>query len=482
MENYYVVIGLEIHAELDTKSKMWCGCKNDAYEKRPNHNVCEVCMAHPGTLPVPNKEAIRKVIQVGLAVQNEGKNNIADFTEFDRKNYYYPDIPKGYQLTQYKFPVVTGGIINNIPLTRIHLEEDTAKSSHAGNITVVDYNRAGVPLMELVTDPVKYESKEDAAHFSGEFARELQRVLRYTGASEANMELGQMRVEANISISKDKDVYGTKCEVKNLNSIASVEAAIKFEVERHITIIEEGGYVLQETRGWDENKLETFSQRKKENAHDYRYFPDPDLPKLYLSKLFDLEQMKKELPELPKERRSRYELLGIKPEIVEILISDLNFTNKFFQKISEVAEKDKRPKLAELAVNYLISEVLGIMKTESLSLSDVKLDNDLFVKLLEMNMDNELSSRGVKDILKIMVMEGGDPKLIAEEKGLIQKNDPEALRKIVDDVLAKSATQVSDYKAGKESMFMYFVGQCMKESKGAGNPQLFQEILKEKLV
>jgi aspartyl-tRNA(Asn)/glutamyl-tRNA(Gln) amidotransferase subunit B len=436
-------------------------------------------MAHPGTLPVPNKEAIRKVIQVGLAVQDEGKNNIADFTEFDRKNYYYPDIPKGYQLTQYKFPVVTGGIINNIPLTRIHLEEDTAKSSHEGNITVVDYNRAGVPLMELVTDPVKYVSKEDAAKLSGEFARELQRILRYTGASEANMELGQMRVEANISVSKDKDVYGTKCEVKNLNSIASVESAIKFEVERHITLIEEGEKVVQETRGWDENKLETFSQRKKENAHDYRYFPDPDLPKLYLSKLFNLETMKKELPELPKERRVRYGTLGIKPDFATILVDDV-FLASYFDEVT----KGTRPEFMMLASNYLISDILGILKKENKNLTKENLPlPHVFKGLLEMILSNKLSSRGAKDLLlHIMGPKEVNLEVKATELGLIQKNDKGALVAIVDSVLEKSATQIADYKAGKESMFMYFVGQCMKESKGAGNPQLFQEILKEKLA
>ena len=270
MSNYLTTIGLEVHAELNTKSGMWCGCKNDPYEKRPNVNVCEVCIAHPGTLPVANKEAIKKVITVGLAVDGA----ISDFTEFDRKNYFYPDIPKGYQLSQYKFPIVTGGEINGVKLTRIHLEEDTAKSTHDHEgYTLVDYNRAGVPLMELVTEPVLHNAEDAVA-----FARELQRILRYVGASEANMEMGQMRIEANISVSKDEK-FGTKVEVKNINSFASVFGAINYEVKRHIETIDSGGSIVQETRGWDENKQETFSQRKKENAHDYRYFPDPDLPK-----------------------------------------------------------------------------------------------------------------------------------------------------------------------------------------------------------
>ncbi len=495
MENYYVTIGLEVHAELDTKSKMWCGCKNDPYEKRANQNICEVCMAHPGTLPVPNKEAIKKVIQVGLAVAHDGINNIADFTEFDRKNYYYPDIPKGYQLTQYKFPVVTGGAINNVPLTRIHLEEDTAKSSHEGSVTLVDYNRAGVPLMELVTDPIVYAGAEEAKRASGEFARELQRILRYVGASEANMDRGQMRVEANISVSKanpklpgtegrggdqiDFSKLGTKCEVKNLNSFASVEAAIAFEVERHITLIEEDGKVVQETRGWDENKLETFSQRKKENANDYRYFPDPDLPKLYLSKLFDIEAMKKELPELPKARRVRYESLRIKEEFAIILVDDI-FLASYFDTIT----KNKDTAFSILASNYLLSDVIGILKKEGKEPTEENLPlHSSFITLIEMIQNNELSSRGAKDILAILISDKNrDTRLVAQEKGLIQKNDKEALLAIVDAVLAKSATQIADYKAGKESMFMYFVGQCMKESKGAGNPHLFQEILKEKLA
>ena len=229
MSEYITTIGLEIHAELHTTSKMWCGCKNDPRELRPNVNICEVCMAHPGTLPVPNKDAIKKVIQVGLAVGAD----IADFTEFDRKNYFYPDIPKGYQLSQYKLPIVSHGKINGVELTRIHLEEDTAKSSHDGGSTLINYNRAGVPLMELVTEPVIHSAKEAVA-----FARELQSILRYVGVSEANMEMGQMRVEANISVSSDQKVFGTKCEVKNLNSFSSVESAINFEVARHIDLIE----------------------------------------------------------------------------------------------------------------------------------------------------------------------------------------------------------------------------------------------------
>jgi len=473
MSDYITTIGLEVHAELHTASKMWCGCKNDPMAETPNLNVCEVCMAHPGTLPVANKDAIKKVIKVGLAVGA----NIADFTEFDRKNYFYPDIPKGYQLSQYKLPIVSGGSINDVELTRIHLEEDTAKSSHdssshAGGATLVDYNRAGVPLMELVTEPVIHSAEQ-----AGAFARELQRILRYVGASEANMEKGEMRVEANISVSKDPNVFGTKCEVKNLNSFRSVEEAIKYEVARHIELIERGEKVVQETRGWDENKMETFSQRKKENAHDYRYFPDPDLPKFYLSELFNNEEIKKELPEMPQDKRTRlardYEL---KEETIESLVNT-PWLAKYFDDI--VYGKDKT--FAQLAANYLLSDMGGLYaKNPSLQMPYPK----SITTLVEMNLQGELSSRGVKDILPVLMdpkLNITDPRAYAEEKGMIQKNDPEVLKGIVAEVIAENPTQVADYKSGKEAMFMYFVGQAMKKSKGAGNPSLFQELLKEAL-
>jgi aspartyl-tRNA(Asn)/glutamyl-tRNA(Gln) amidotransferase subunit B len=468
-DSYITTIGLEVHAELHTNSKMWCGCKNDPRESRPNQNICEVCMAHPGTLPVPNKEAIKKVITVGCAVGA----TIADFTEFDRKNYFYPDIPKGYQLSQYLLPIVSCGSINGVELTRIHLEEDTAKSSHENGMTLVDYNRAGVPLMELVTEPVIHSAEQ-----AGAFARELQRILRYVGASEANMEMGQMRIEANISVSKDENKFGTKVEVKNINSFASVEGAIRYEVERHIALIEEGGTVIQETRGWDEVKLETFSQRKKENAHDYRYFPDPDLPKLYLSKLFDIEAIKASLPEMPHVKRERFLSLGIKADVMEILI-DTPLLAHYFDEVT--AEKDAS--FALLSSNYIVSDILGLLKKENKELtSDTLPKASAFRTLIEMTQAQELSSRGVKDILpKLLEDKTLDPRTLADTLGLIQKNDPELLKAIVNEIVTENPTQVAEYKSGKESMLMFFVGQCMKKSKGAGNPAMFQELLKAAL-
>ena len=292
-KEYFTTIGLEIHAELKTNSKMFCGCINNPDEETPNVNICPVCMAHPGTLPVINKKAVEDVIKVGIALGA----NIADFTEFDRKNYFYPDIPKAYQISQYKFPIVSGGTLKGVDITRVHLEEDTATSKHdRGDYSLVDCNRAGVPLMELVTEPVIHSSKQ-----AGDFGRELQTVLRYLGVSEANMEKGQMRVELNISISEDPKVFGTKVEVKNINSFKAMERAAEYEIKRMAKLLDEGkgSEIVQETRGWDEVKQSTFSQRKKENANDYRYFPDPDLPKMFLSKIFDIDKIKSETPELP---------------------------------------------------------------------------------------------------------------------------------------------------------------------------------------
>ncbi len=465
MATYYPTIGLEIHAELATASKMFCGCKNDPDETRPNQNICPICMAHPGTLPVANKEAIKKVITVGLALGS----TIADFSEFDRKNYFYPDIPKGYQISQYKYPIVSGGALNGFAITRIHLEEDTGLSKHdRGDFTLVDYNRAGVPLMELVTEPVIH-SATDAANF----ARELQLLLRTLGVSEANLEKGEMRVEPNISLSDEEGKFGTKVEVKNLNSFKSVEKAIEYELARMQALYEAGraDEIVQETRGLDQNKQSTFSQRSKENANDYRYFPDPDLPKMKLHSAFDLDTMKKELPELPWEKRVRFEKLGVKAADAEIFVYDKALAD-FFESVIE----GRDAVIAQTAANYIVSDLLGLMKKDvTLKLPDVA----HFRELVEMVVANELTSRGAKDILALIAGESGSPKAIATEKGLLQQNDPEALKAVVMQVIAANEKIVADYKAGKEAAIQGLVGQVMKETKGAANPALALQLLKE---
>ncbi len=456
-KTYYPTIGLEIHAELATQSKMFCGCKNDPDETRPNVNICPICMAHPGTLPVPNKVAIENVIKVGLALGA----TIADFSEFDRKNYFYPDIPKGYQISQYQYPIVSGGALNGVAITRVHLEEDTANSKHdRGDFTLIDYNRAGVPLMELVTEPVIRSAKQ-----AGDFARELQLLLRTLGVSEANMEKGEMRVEANISLSDTEGKFGTKVEVKNLNSFKSAEKAIEYELVRMQALYEAGraDEIVQETRGWDENKQSTFSQRSKENANDYRYFPDPDLPKMQLHSAFDIEQMKGELPELPWQKRARYTNdIGLKADDAEVLINNTELGIYF-----EEAVRGKDAVFAKTAANYLIN------------IPGQKPKLEYFVELIEMTVAGEITSRGAKDLLEMMTTSESSPRALASEHSLVQENSADALKPVVQKVIDANAKIVADYKAGKEAALQGLVGMVMKETKGAANPTLTLQLLKE---
>ncbi len=467
-KTYYITIGLEIHAELSTESKMFCACKNDPNEERQNTNICPICMGHPGTLPVPNKKAIESVIKVGLALGS----NIAGFTEFDRKNYFYPDIPKGYQISQYKYPIVTGGELNGKAITRIHLEEDTGLSKHdRGDFTLVDFNRAGVPLMELVTEPVIHSAKE-----AGDFARELQLLLRTLGVSEANMEKGEMRVEPNISLSPNPDKFGTKVEVKNLNSFKAVEKAIEYELARMQALYEAGreDEIVQETRGWDENKQTTFSQRSKENANDYRYFPDPDIPKFMLSELFDMDALKLSLPELPWQKRDRYKKDFGLGEESETFVIDTELA-KYFETVARNLQNTDQIKTAS---NYILSDMLGNLKKDS-SLQMPSPEN--FVNLVLMISGSEITSRGAKDILLAMMKVDQDPKALAEKEGLLQQNDEESLRTMVQKIISENENLVAQFKSGKESILQALVGLMMKETKGSANPQIAMKLLKEEL-
>lgn len=424
-------------------------------------------MGHPGTLPVPNKKAIENVIKVGLALNS----NIANFTEFDRKNYFYPDIPKGYQISQYKYPIVSGGTLNSVEITRIHLEEDTGLSKHdRGNFTLVDFNRAGVPLMELVTEPVIHSAKQ-----AGDFARELQLLLRTLGVSEANMEKGEMRVEPNISISDDPNKWGTKVEVKNLNSFRSVEKAIEYELARMQALYEAGRQdeIVQETRGWDETKQSTFSQRSKENANDYRYFPDPDIPKFMLNELFDMEALKASLAELPWQKRDRYKAdFLLSDDTKEVLVTDQKAASYF----EEVVAKLNKPGIAVLVANYLVSDLAGLVKKGG---AYPNVEN--FSKLISMVSDDKITSRGAKDILARIAEKDADPESIAESEGLLQQNDEEALRTIVQKIIADQAGLVAQYKAGKETIVQALVGVMMKETKGSANPTVALKLFKEEL-
>ncbi|MBI2046262.1 MAG: Asp-tRNA(Asn)/Glu-tRNA(Gln) amidotransferase subunit GatB [Parcubacteria group bacterium] len=474
MSVYIPTIGLEVHAELKTRTKMFCDSKNDPDETRPNVNVCPVCMAHPGTLPVINKEAVNHIVKVGKAVGGR----IADFTEFDRKNYFYPDIPKGYQISQYEHPIVSGGLLNGVALTRVHLEEDTASSSHlpalageTGDYSLVDFNRAGVPLMELVTEPVIKSAKQ-----AGDFARELQLLLRTLGVSEANMEKGEMRVEANVSVAPEGS-RGTKVEIKNLNSFRAVEKAIEYEIKRQSEAIEKGEKIVQETRGWDENAGKTFSQRLKETSQDYRYFPEPDLPKLWLSKIADFQNFV--LPELPWQKRERYaKAYGIKSEDIETYVAD-RMLGGFFEEVTALLGSDKA--LTALASNYITSDLVGLIKiSDDKALGAVSPDS--FAELIRMAREGIISSRGAKDILAVLFEKGGDPKKIAEEKGLLQQSDEAVLKAIARKIISENQKVADEYKNGKESAIQFLIGQGMKETKGAGNPAVLKKIFIELLT
>jgi aspartyl-tRNA(Asn)/glutamyl-tRNA(Gln) amidotransferase subunit B len=467
MSAYTTTVGLEIHAELKTNSKMFCGCKNDPHAAAPNTHVCPVCMAHPGTLPTVNERAVELVLMVGKAIGGE----LADFSEFDRKNYFYPDIPKAYQISQYQYPLVKGGELAGVKITRIHLEEDTARSQHEGEKSLVDFNRAGVPLMELVTEPVIHSAEQ-----AGAFARELQLLLRTIGASDANMERGEMRVEVNLSVSKT-ETFGTKVEVKNINSFKAAEAAIVFETKRHIETLEAGGTIIQETRGWDENKGKTFSQRIKETADDYRYFPDPDIPKVLRSDKSEWsdEALLAKLPETPAKKRVRYEALGLPSDQIEIIISDVA-REAFF---AAAVGTDSFEKLTKTLANYLITDVLAHLESGERTLNVAHAP--AFRSLGALVLEGVINSRVAKDLLLEVVFDGADAKALAEARGLVQRSNADELIPIIDEILAANPAVVLEFKAGKEAVLQFLVGQGMKATKGSANPGMLADIIKQRI-
>ena len=476
---YTPVIGLEIHAALKTKTKMFCDSLNDPDEKRPNWNVCPICMGHPGTLPVINAEAVRKVILTGLALNCK----IAHDTFFERKNYFYPDLPKGYQISQYQKPLCQNGWLDingpsfakasegfkRIRITRIHLEEDAGRLQHdpSGEFSLVDYNRASVPLMELVTEP-DFTNGTDVRAFSEEY----QLILKYIGASDADMEKGLMRVEVNISLTNADGSYGTKVEIKNLNSIAAAAASVDYEIARQKELIESGGEVIAETRGWDENKKATFSQRTKEEAQDYRYFPEPDLPPLHFEDS-DIETIKATLPELPQARHKRFKEQYELPDAdIELFTIDEQLGNYFEHVASELGDD----KLLKLSANYLITEI-----QKHGGVKDIKITPESFADLMKRIANKEVSSSGAQTVLEEMFKTGASPEHIIKEKDLGQVSDTGALDSIVDAVISANPKSVEDYKGGKEVSLKFLIGMAMRESKGKGNPQVLEEIIKRKL-
>ncbi|KKT94895.1 MAG: aspartyl/glutamyl-tRNA(Asn/Gln) amidotransferase subunit B, aspartyl-tRNA(Asn)/glutamyl-tRNA (Gln) amidotransferase subunit B [Parcubacteria group bacterium GW2011_GWC1_45_14] len=501
MSKYIPVIGMEVHVELKTESKMFCDSKNGmGLETEPNVNICPVCTAQPGTLPVPNRKAIEFVQLAGLALNCE--LNLK--SKFDRKNYFYPDIPKGYQISQYDQPLCGKGRIKvggkTIGITRIHIEEDTGKlvhaaggadpvkadkSAHGAGYSLVDFNRAGVPLMELVTEPDIESGAEARA-----FCQKLQQICRYLGISDADMERGHMRCEVNLSLHKEGEekLSGTKVEVKNINSFRYVEKAINFEIERQAALLDSGEKIVQETRGWDSVKNETVSQRKKESAHDYRYFPEPDIPPMEFTEEY-VEELRLRLPELPDEKEKRFiEQFGLPQETVATLISDKGVADYFEAVVSELQEKISgkeisapEEKVFKLAVNYILTELRKHMMEDELDIEDIKITPENYAELIGIVADGKINSSAAQTVLLEMYQTGGDPSQIIEEKNLLQVSDSSELEGVVDAVLAANQKSVEDFKAGKENAIKFLMGQVMSASKGKANPQVIMQLLKEKL-
>ncbi len=506
---YQPTIGLEIHIELKTKSKMFCGCSNNPNERLPNVNICPVCTAQPGTLPVINEEAIRKVVKTGLALNCQ----IPEHSKFDRKNYFYPDLPKGYQISQLYQPLCREGFLEingkKITIREIHLEEDTGRLIHlfepesqsrrpeGADYSLVDFNRAGIPLMELVTEP-DITSAEEAKRF----AEKLHLVMHYLDVSDADMEKGEMRVEVNISLSADKNL-GTKVEIKNLNSFKAVERGINYEIRRQTEKLERGEKITQETRGWDDAKRVTVLQREKEEAHDYRYFPEPDLPPLHFIKK-EVDEIRAEIPELPQERRERlareYEL---DEKNIEIFVYNKDLGEYFEKVVSEFGSnlpKEKLFKLIKLAANYLISDLQGLLKEKSVNRATAKgEEKDLsfspagkeffitpenFAEFITLIQEDTISSKIAKQVLAEMFKTGADPSHIIEEKGLTQITDEAEIEKIIKDTVSDAVNQkaVQEFKTGKENALQFLVGKVMAKSKGKANPQIVNKILKDILA
>lgn len=465
---YKTTIGLEIHVQLKTKSKMFCGCNNDAELARPNTLTCPVCMGLPGTLPVANLQAIEWTAKTGMAL----KCKIAEFSKFDRKHYFYPDLPKGYQISQYDLPFCVGGEVSietkeglkTIHLNRIHLEEDAGKLIHDRDSSNVDLNRAGTPLMEIVTEP-EIDTPADAKIF----LQELRSILKYLDVSSADMEKGHMRCDANISIAKvsaqNSDIIlGTPVEIKNMNSFRMVDRALLFEEKRQRKELENGGKIVKETRGWDEAKGVTYSQRSKELAQDYRYFPEPDLPPFELAKLFDLQKLKNEIPELPVQKRTHYEKeLNIPRQDAEVLSLDKDLASYFETLAAAVSPK--------LAANWIINE----LKLDGI----LVIAPEKMIELITLIEKGEITGKIAKDVLVAMIETGQDAADIIAEKGLRQMGNESELLEIVKKTIQENQKVMDNIKAGKIEAIGFLVGLVMKETRGQANPGLVHKIINQ---
>ncbi|KAK9082941.1 hypothetical protein Scep_029412 [Stephania cephalantha] len=480
LKDYEAVIGIETHVQLSTLTKAFCSCPY-MYGSQPNSTICPVCMGLPGTLPVLNSKVIEFAVKVGLALNCELSLN----SKFDRKQYFYPDLPKGYQISQFDIPIARNGFVDlDLPIefggghrrfgiTRVHMEEDAGKLLHSENGTgsQVDFNRAGVPLLEIVSEPDIRSGLEAA-----EYAAEIQRLVRYLGISNGNMQEGSLRCDVNVSVRPIGQLeFGTKVEIKNMNSFSAMHRAIDFEISRQAVLHNEGQVdeIVQETRLWDEGAQRTITMRTKEGLADYRYFPEPDLPEVSLTREY-IDKISASLPELPEMKRRRYEKMGLSMQDVLFLANDVNVCNFFDAAVEKGAD-------IKMAANWIMGDIAAYLKNERFCINEIKLTPEELAELISSIKNGIISGKIGKEILLELVAKGGTVKAIIEEKDLVQITDPVEIEKMVEKVIAENPKQLKQYREGKTKLQGFFAGQVMKASKGKANPVLLNKILLEKL-
>jgi aspartyl-tRNA(Asn)/glutamyl-tRNA(Gln) amidotransferase subunit B len=472
---YEAVIGLEVHAQLQTNTKIFCGCET-RFGEEPNTRTCPVCIGMPGVLPVLNKKVLEYTIKTGLATHC----TISAYSRFARKNYFYPDLPKGYQISQYELPIcehgyveiVVDGNVKRIGLTRIHMEEDAGKNLHTAeeNASLVDLNRAGTPLMEIVSEP-DIRTPEEAS----EYLKKLRAILRYIEVSDADMEKGNFRCDANVSIRPvGSQEFGTRAEVKNVNSFKFVQKAIEYEIKRQAKVLDEGGTVVQETRLFDSTKGVTFSMRSKEEAHDYRYFPEPDLVPIKVPKE-TIEAIRKTIPELPDAKRARFVKDYNLPEYDADMLTQSRAMADYFE---EAVKLSNQPKVVS---NWMMGELWRLLNTENKEIEDCPIKPDRLAGMIKLIDTGVISTKIAKTVFEAMYTTGKDAETVVKEQGLVQVSDTGAIEKIIDEVIRANPGQTTEYKSGKDKLFGFFVGQVMKASKGKANPDLVNQLLKKKL-
>lgn len=477
MDKYITTIGIECHVQFNTKTKLFSAVGNDARSAKPNTLISHIDLGMPGALPVLNEQAIEYAMYAAYALGTKPQK----YSKFDRKHYFYPDLPMGYQITQFYDPIIKNGSVKitvngvnkQIGIHEAHLEADAGKSTHptGKDYSLVDLNRAGTPLLEIVSEPEMHSSSEAKA-----YVRELWLLMRYLKVSDADLYHGNMRFDVNVSVSKDPNQLGTRSETKNLNSFKSVEKAVEYEAKRQIELLEKGEKIVQETRGWDEAKQKTFSQRGKEAAHDYRYMPDPDIPPVVLSEAA-MHVVDTTMPILPDEIRNKLQAIQLDPQSIETLLDEMP-AGLF---IASLLDDNSATPLVKRVANWMVGEVLGLIGNGKVSWDIIKLEKNGLLKLAEMAESNKVSSTGAKSVLLKLITDGGDPEKIAEENNLLQVSDEAEIANVVAQVLADNPQAAQDVKDGEMKAIGFLVGQVMKASKGKANPSLAQELIKKQL-